>query len=90
MHGQTEQKKINQLEVFCKNSSCISTIYINVNSIGIMFRKRGHVHKELGTLRFQIVLYVLVPVKSVRLNCNLKKPSGSKKIYYNNSFFRMC
>jgi len=42
-----------------------------MNSIGIMFRKIGHVHPKFGRLRFHIVPYALVPVKSVRLNCNL-------------------
>ena len=42
-----------------------------MNSVGITFRKRGHVHPKFGRLRSQIVLYALVPVQSVRLNCNL-------------------
>ena len=42
--NKTKQKKIiNRLEVFCKNSSYISTIYINMNNIGITFREIGHV-----------------------------------------------
>ena len=44
-----------------------------MNNIGIMFRKRGFLHPKFDRLSFQIVLYDLVPVKSVRLICNFNK-----------------
>ena len=66
--GVTTHRSItNRLRAFCKNLryldklNYISTIYIEVSDIGIVFRKRGHIYPEIGSLGFQVLVCVLMP-----------------------------
>jgi hypothetical protein len=64
--GVTAHRSITyRLQAFCKNFSYrdrfnnISTNYTEVNSIGIVFRKRGYIFPEFGRLGFQVLVCVI-------------------------------
>jgi len=78
------RRTIKRLEQFCRNCSylyrfnCITTVYIDMNCIGIVF---GNRFKCLQTLVGWVIYSIsfVITVKFVRLICNLNKLQLERK-----------